>query len=122
MRLFIAALLIMAAVILYLPLTGYAWDQPQPPQKHHHHHHDKPTPTPTPTPVPPVQENRQAFCVTSVEGKTYLDLTVGAMNPGTVWRAHYDNGDTVVVGGRSIKLVNTGPSGITLAVNNGSTC
>lgn len=115
------ALLAVAAIALTIPSVSMAWDQPAPPPppKHHHHHHGGKPPVVTPPVVTPVQENRQAFCVTSVEGLTYLDLTVGGMNPGTAWRAFYDAGATVVVGGRSIKLVNTGQAGIHLAT---STC
>jgi hypothetical protein len=104
-------------------------------KKHHRHHHPAPGPTPTPpivvppvvTPpvVAPPQVDAVSFCVSTTEGWTYVQLTAGAMDPGTYWRSLYDGGAVALVAGRYVMFVPKGDAGISLAKivpGIGSTC
>jgi hypothetical protein len=130
------------ALIVAAPPAAMAGGSQAPPatghgKKHHRHHHPAPTPIPpivvppvvtppvvTPEPTPP-QVDALSFCVSTTEGWTYVQLTAGAMDPGTYWRSLYDGGAVAVVAGRYVMFVPKGDAGISLAKivsGIGSTC
>jgi hypothetical protein len=103
-------------------------------KKHHRHHHPQPPvvtppivipPVVTPPVVAPPQVDAVNFCVSTTEGWTYVQLTAGAMDPGTYWRSLYDGGAVALVAGRYVMFVPKGDAGISLAKivpGIGSTC
>jgi hypothetical protein len=95
-------------------------------KKHHRHHDPVPVPTPTPTPAPvPNGEDSVAFCVSTTDGVSYLQLQEHGMDPGTYWRNLYDGHAVVLVAGRYIMFDPKGDAGIThahIVPGIGSTC